>query len=95
MTIKASTRRRLAALVLAAGVTGAATAQNAQAFGYMGVAIIVEPAQSGGVKQGGAGKYYRRSFQQQPPTRKAPGTLAPPRRKCPGAHVPDQLCRKV
>lgn len=95
MTNTASTRRSLAALVLAASVTGALTAQNAQAFGYMGVAIIVEQAQSGGVRPGGAGKHLHRTFQQLAPTRKAPGKLAPPRRKCPGAHLPGQSCRKV
>lgn len=62
MTNTASTQRSLAVLALVAGVTGALTAQNARAFGYLGVAIIVEQAQSGGVRPGGAGKYFRRTF---------------------------------
>lgn len=95
MTISAHSQRSLAALALVAGATGALTVQDAHAFGYMRVAITVEQARSGGVRQGGVAKHNHTSAQQQAPFYKTPGKLIKPARKCPGAHLPGQSCRKL
>ena len=68
MTIAASTQRSLAVLAIVVGAAGPLTAPEVHALSAMDIAITVEPGRSGGVKQGGAGKHYHGTFQQQAPS---------------------------